>query len=234
MESFTLLKFWKGTDVGGGANLHSSTTGTPTILPDVSHHSTDTEDDNYDDDDEGPFFDLEFTVGDGDKRAKHKDREYTDDGDEGREDDDIDSDEGTDDEDKREEFAFSLSSSDPNLSLSPSDDLSPRPKKTVSKQRNQSQSKFFTVKFKDKEAPIVSLFTKDNSSRSTNKSQKQPSSDELASDEKKLSKDVMPKYLKMVKARVSKRNSGKMISPLPKSESEVRESPPRSDARREK
>ncbi|GFY83658.1 hypothetical protein Acr_03g0004320 [Actinidia rufa] len=206
MESFTLLKFWKGTDVGGGANLHSSTTGTPTILPDVSHHSTDTEDDNYDDDDEGPFFDLEFTVGDGDERAKHKDREYTDDGDEGREDDDIDSDEGTDDEDKREEFAFSLSSSDPNLSLSPSDDL-------FFDGTELNPKRQFSLLKSDKEAPIVSLFTKDNSSRSTNKSQKQPSSDELASDEKKLSKDVMPKYLKMVKARVSKRNSGKMISP---------------------
>ncbi|PSR91468.1 Membrane-associated kinase regulator [Actinidia chinensis var. chinensis] len=270
MEAFTLLKFWKGAD-GGGNNLRSSTTCSTKILTAVSHHSTDTEDDNYDDD-EGPFFDLEFTLDDGGEQAKHEDRDCTDDGGEGREDADVESDEGTDDEDEREEFKFSLSSGDPNLSLSPSDDLffdgsesnakpqvsllksatkfrvlmlklkKSKAEKPVSKQKNQSQSKFFTVKFKVEEAPIVSLFTRDNSSRSTNKSQKQQNSDESASDEKKLSKDVMQKYLKLVKPlyiRASKRHAGKMSSPpaksaAEKSESEVRESSKRTKAKREK
>lgn len=64
------------------------------------------------------------------------------------------------------------------------------------------QSKFFTVKFKVEEVPIMSLFTRDNNS--SRKSQKHNAED---SEEKKFSKDVMQKYLKKVKplyVRVSK------------------------------
>ncbi|KAL6986331.1 hypothetical protein U1Q18_019698 [Sarracenia purpurea var. burkii] len=83
-------------------------------------------------------------------------------------------------------------------------------------QNHQSQSKLFTVKFKVEDVPIMSLFTRENSSRASsggNKSQKQQSSDESASDEKRFSKDVMQKYLKMVKPlyiRVSKRHGEKL------------------------
>lgn len=84
------------------------------------------------------------------------------------------------------------------------------------KNENQTKSKFFAVKFKVEEVPIVSLFTRDNSSRvsggttttNNNKTQKQ-TSDESTSEENRFSKDViMQKYLKMVKPlyiRVSRR-----------------------------
>jgi hypothetical protein len=71
------------------------------------------------------------------------------------------------------------------------------------------------VKLKVEEVPIVSLFTRDNSSRISTKtqSQKPQISEEAASDEKRFSKEVMQKYLKMVKplyVRVSKRYGDKM------------------------
>lgn len=68
--------------------------------------------------------------------------------------------------------------------------------------------------------PIVSLFTRDNSSRASsgtinnnnNKSQKKETSDESGPDEKRVSKDGVQRYLKMVKPlyiRVSKRHGEK-------------------------
>ncbi|XP_044485867.1 probable membrane-associated kinase regulator 2 [Mangifera indica] len=76
----------------------------------------------------------------------------------------------------------------------------------------EKQSKFFTVKFKVEEVPIVSMFTRDNSS--SRKSQNPLNLEYSAtSDEKKFSKDVMQKYLKKVKPlyiRVSKRYGEKL------------------------
>lgn len=282
MEAFSLLKYWRGggATADGGANVRPSTT--TTIVTAVSHHSAEsTDDDDEEEEDDGPFFDLEFTVPDEeDEQEKHE----VNDGDEEREDDDIESD-GTE-----SEFKFTLSSgssgerTDPNLSLSPSDDLffkgrlvpvepssivfngsdsesnsksqfsllksatkfrvlmlkfkksksnvgektepeqkKEEPEKQKQQQQqnqnqNQSESKHFTVKFKVEEVPIVSLFTRDNSSRASSgtnrKSQKQQSLDEpVVSDEKRFSKDVMNKYLKMVKplyVRVSKRYGEKL------------------------
>ena len=80
-------------------------------------------------------------------------------------------------------------------------------------QKNQQQGKFFAVKFKVEEVPIVSLFTRDNSSRVSNKSQKQSSESETVSEEKRFAKEVMQKYLKMVKplyVRVSRRYGEKL------------------------
>lgn len=299
MEAFSLLKYWRG---GGGAlgadavslrasaaNVRTGAAGATTIVTAVSNQVVDTDDE---DDDDGPFFDLEFTVPDeeeeeedGEEEGDVKSSGNVEEGEE-EEDDDVES---TGSEGERE-FKFTLSSSgssadrtDPNLSLSPSDDLffkgrlvpiepsslvfnSSEPnakanqfpvsflksatkfrvfmlglKKSKSstaekmesngsasaaqkqqKQESQGQpqpqqqeSKFFTVKFKVEEVPIMSLFTRDNSSRSstgTTKAQKQ-SSDETASDEKRFSKDVMQKYLKMVKplyVRVSRRYGDKL------------------------
>ncbi|PIN07245.1 hypothetical protein CDL12_20190 [Handroanthus impetiginosus] len=67
-------------------------------------------------------------------------------------------------------------------------------------------SKFLAVKFKVEEVPLVSLFTRDSSSKENNgKGVKHNVED---SDERKLTKEVVQKYLKMVKpfyVRVSKR-----------------------------
>ncbi|KAK1587275.1 hypothetical protein Q3G72_011313 [Acer saccharum] len=88
----------------------------------------------------------------------------------------------------------------------------------------EKQSKFFTVKFKVEEVPIVSLFTRDNngSRKAQSLSQKHQNNNNVvedsvsvsvSSDEKRFSKDVMQKYLKKVKplyVRVSKRYGEKL------------------------
>ncbi|XP_022773319.1 probable membrane-associated kinase regulator 2 [Durio zibethinus] len=79
---------------------------------------------------------------------------------------------------------------------------------TQEENNNNNKNKFFTVKFKVEDVPIMSLFSRDNS-----KSQKQQSSEYSFSDEKKFSKDVMQKYLKKVKpfyVRVSRKYAEKL------------------------
>lgn len=81
--------------------------------------------------------------------------------------------------------------------------------------RQQQPSKFFTVKFKVEEAPLVSLFTRDNSkgSKKSNNDGEISDSTSSVSEDKKFSKDVMQKYLKKVKpfyVRVSKRYGEKL------------------------
>ncbi|PPR96966.1 hypothetical protein GOBAR_AA23698 [Gossypium barbadense] len=122
--------------------------------------------------------------GEGNEEKKEEDEDGNIEGDESEEQsdgDDAKSDDGSFDGDDRE-FNFTLSSGsssdpcDPNLTLSPSDDL------------------FFK-------------------GRDNSKSQKQQSSEDSVSDEKKFTKDVMQKYLKKVKplyVRVSRRYGEKL------------------------
>ncbi|XVE64762.1 hypothetical protein DITRI_Ditri07aG0127800 [Diplodiscus trichospermus] len=285
MEAFSLLKYWRGggTSVGGSGNAcvnarSAAGGGTTKIVTALATHEVvDTDDD---DDDDGPFFDLEFAVPDEDETEENEEIDEGDNvEDEESEDqtDDVDakSDDGCSDGER--EFNFTLSSgssndrSDPNLTLSPSDDLffkgklvpvepntaldskppqfhvsllksatkfrvlllrfkkskfnstektdsasangsvsipTATPKNIETIQEENNKNKFFTVKFKVEEVPIMSLFSRDNS-----KSQKQQSSEYSVSDEKKFSKDVMQKYLKKVKplyVRVSRRYGEKL------------------------
>ncbi|EOY24874.1 Uncharacterized protein TCM_016357 isoform 1 [Theobroma cacao] len=302
MEAFSLLKYWRGGGGGGGlggaaggggsnacVNARSAGTagGTTTIVTAVTtHQAVDTDDD---DDDDGPFFDLEFAVPDEDETEENEEIGKEEDNveDEESEDQIDDFDAKSDDggSDGEREFNFTLSSgsindrSDPNLTLSPSDDLffkgrlvpiepnssldskppqfpvsllksatkfrvfllrfkksklnstektesasangsvsvptaTPKKQDTTQEENNNNNSnnnnknKFFTVKFKVEEVPIMSLFSRDNS-----KSQKQQISEDSVSDEKKFSKDVMQKYLKKVKplyVRVSRRYGEKL------------------------
>ncbi|TYJ06717.1 hypothetical protein E1A91_A12G254000v1 [Gossypium mustelinum] len=286
MEAFSLLKYWRGG--GGGSNgcvsARSAATagGTTTIVTAVSTRQVvDTDDD---DDEDGPFFDLEFAVPDEDETERNEEKKEEDEdgnieGDESEEQsdgDDAKSDDGSFDGDDRE-FNFTLSSGsssdpcDPNLTLSPSDDLffkgrlvpieanscleskppqfpvsllksatkfrvfllrfkksklnstektesgsangpvsvpTTTKKQETTQEENNNKNKLFTVKFKVEEVPIMSLFSRDNS-----KSQKQQSSEDSVSDEKKFTKDVMQKYLKKVKplyVRVSRRYGEKL------------------------
>ncbi|XAR70242.1 hypothetical protein NMG60_11027030 [Bertholletia excelsa] len=297
MEAFSLLKYWRAAGGGGGEATTDAggyaRAGATTIVTAVGQHSTETDEDDGDDD--GPFFDLEFTVPDeeeGDEQEKREDSDFANcvdvGGDETGDNDNVVVSDESDGENEGE-FKFALSSgssgdrTDPNIALSPSDDLffkgrlvpietssidfnggEPNAKSQFSllksatkfrvlmlkfkrsktnaaekaengsasttpkqqqkqeeppkekKQQNQTQSKLFTVKFKVEEVPIMSLFTRDSSSRASsanNKSQKQQSSEESAPDEKKFSKEVMQRYLKMVKPlyiRVSKRYGEKL------------------------
>ncbi|KAG1367735.1 putative membrane-associated kinase regulator 2 [Cocos nucifera] len=89
---------------------------------------------------------------------------------------------------------------------------SPAPTETS---RKQHQRKLF-IKFKVEEVPIVSLFTRDNSSRSSGSSRSakfHADDGSLASEEKRFSKDVVQKYLNKIKplyVRVSKRYGEKL------------------------
>nr|XP_010924769.1 probable membrane-associated kinase regulator 2 [Elaeis guineensis] len=81
--------------------------------------------------------------------------------------------------------------------------------------RKQHRRKLF-IKFKVEEVPIVSLFTRDNSSRSSSSSRSakfHADDGSLASEEKRFSKDVVQKYLNKIKplyVRVSKRYGEKL------------------------
>ncbi|CAO2819138.1 unnamed protein product, partial [Amaranthus hypochondriacus] len=271
MEAFSLLKYWKSTSNGGenGVSPQTSlttsapTSSTSTIVTAASDaHDSDTTDDD------GPFFDLEFTV-------------PTEDEDE--EEEETDNDEENNDEKEAEEIYEELEVESEerelegtNLTLSPSDDLFfkgrivsidasevssenksvqfPIPvslvksatkfrvfltglKRSKSKSKQQqclplqshnhnNKNKFFAVRFKIDDVPVLSLLTRassnsnnsvTNASDSLNgkddeKRQKQPEkSDEKDEGEKKntLKKEVVQKYLKMVKplyVKVSKKN----------------------------
>ncbi|KAL5814272.1 hypothetical protein ACOSQ4_024913 [Xanthoceras sorbifolium] len=318
MEAFSLLKYWRGGGLGGsgggegGSNLRSATatSATTTIVTAVTHQAAETDDD--DDGDDGPFFDLEFAVQDeAEAEEEEEEDEDEDDDDDGgvindrtndgedNENDDIESEhDGAVSDEEEREFNFTISSNssgnddrtDPNLTLSPSDDLffkgslvpiepsslvfnsaepNSKPQFPVSllksatkfrvfmlgfkkskqnanekpelnasaapadgatpKQQQQQpkpeaekekQSKFFTVKFKVEEVPIVSLFTRDNNGSRKSQSQKHHNNNVVedsvsvsVSDEKRFSKEVMQKYLKKVKplyVRVSKRYGEKL------------------------
>ncbi|PRQ17546.1 hypothetical protein RchiOBHm_Chr7g0196191 [Rosa chinensis] len=292
MEAFSLLKYWRGGGLvassappNGPNNVTSAAATILTAVAENSDESHETDDD--DDDDDGPFFDLEFAVPD--EAEAHEASGSSDSATSGEEsevevhqdgEDDESDDDDVDVDGEEGEFNFTVSSgssndgTDPNLSMSPSDDLffkgklvpiepssivfnpsEPNSKAQFAgsllksatkfrvfmsglkksksnsngpenkteptngsvqeqheKQENkqQKQGKLFTVKLKVEEVPIVSLFTRDNSSRISTKTQNQKtqSSEEAASEERRFSKEVMQKYLKMVKplyVRVSKR-----------------------------
>ncbi|KAK8483354.1 hypothetical protein V6N13_096226 [Hibiscus sabdariffa] len=134
MEAFSLLKYWRG---GGGGNnacvaacsVASAAGGsTTTIVAAVTNNQVmDTDDENEDD---GPFFDLEFAVSDDDE-TEEEGGNVEEEEESGDQNDGVDakSDDGCSDGDR--EFNFMLSSgssndpseSDPNLAVSPLDDL---------------------------------------------------------------------------------------------------------------
>ncbi|XAR55102.1 hypothetical protein NMG60_11030495 [Bertholletia excelsa] len=181
MEAFSLLRYWRGgsSTTDGGAN-----TADTTIVAVTTHHVTDTDDEEAGDgEDDGPFFDLEFTLPDcedGEKPAKLEDR---------------DSANSTDDKDEETEGGVDSDGIDceneGDLRSSPSIDLESNSKsqffllksatkfrvmmlklkkskthvaeKTVAEKnelQNKKDSKLFTVNFRIEEAPLVSLFSK--------------------------------------------------------------------------
>ncbi|KAK1268961.1 putative membrane-associated kinase regulator 2 [Acorus gramineus] len=239
METFSLLKYWRAAP---SANARTTTTTVASTTDDEA------------DADEGPFFDLEFALPD----------DEDDEGDEAGGDD-----EGSDDDGTRG-FGFTVSSEggrtdpDPDLSLSPSDDLffkgrldssnnntsnknhqfpiclaksatkfrvfmlglkKPRPPPPPSpaaaapevtaaaeKSNPHQNGRFFTVKFKVGEVPVVSLFTRDHSSRSNRGHKHSPLEESASADDKRFAKDVMQKYLRMIKplyVNASKRSAEK-------------------------
>ncbi|CAA3000072.1 Hypothetical predicted protein [Olea europaea subsp. europaea] len=73
-----------------------------------------------------------------------------------------------------------------------------KPKKMVKKMRLYIQgNKFFFTKFKVEEVPLVSLFTRDSSSKGNNNDGVQKNEvEDKDSNEKNLTKEIVQKYLK--------------------------------------
>ncbi|KAL0910403.1 hypothetical protein M5K25_021382 [Dendrobium thyrsiflorum] len=259
MESFGLLRYWRGGTSGSSSAANMPAAEAMTLLePAVDDEETD---------DEGPFFDLEF--------ADPEDRSAERGG-------DHDEDEQLEDGEDEKDFDFSLNSSDGSdiRPISTSDDiffkgklvplesssiviaagdsdqktqlavsllksatkfrvfiLGLRKSKSatvesnaagVSPKQSQLPSKFFFIKFKVEEVPIVSLFTRDGSSRNqvgVAKTMEKISDIDAGEDaavapapsEEKTkssnSKEVMQKYLSKIKplyVRVSKRYADKL------------------------
>ncbi|KAJ9555299.1 hypothetical protein OSB04_009913 [Centaurea solstitialis] len=141
MEAFSLLRYWRTNaattttttadttaTATTTADVRTSTATSTTIVTAVSAQTSETEDNEgeNDDNDHGPFFDLEFSLpaeGEGDDEHAKEDGE-TDEGDSDG------SDESDEEEDERE-LKFTLlsgtssggSTTDANISVSPSDDL---------------------------------------------------------------------------------------------------------------
>ncbi|XP_058100187.1 probable membrane-associated kinase regulator 2 [Magnolia sinica] len=213
MEAFSLLKYWRG---GAGANVRTSNT--TTIATAVRRAPSETDD--YED--EGPFFDMEFTV------PVEEDE---------REEDGYEEEEGSDEMEGEGGLDFRVSSGK-TLPLSPSDHLffkgrvvSIEPSSVVfdpSKRqfpisflRSATKFRVFLLGFKKpKPSPETnSSAQKQQSSRFFTVKMNQQHLDDAASEDgisapemKKLAKDVMHKYLKMIKplyVRVSRRQGQK-------------------------
>ncbi|XP_022849694.1 probable membrane-associated kinase regulator 2 [Olea europaea var. sylvestris] len=261
MEAFTLLKFRRGGSGTGTSFFTGNLTSKPRTATTSSSAtalkppSADTDDAA---DDDGPYFDLEFTLPDEEEEeAKIQDNED-------------ESEESEDENDDQEgELKFELSK-DLERILSPSDELffkghllpiepssillnSPennskfpaalvksatkfrvlllklkksksekneangQPKTQENGKENQAKiqgNKFFFVKFKVEEVPLVSLFSRDSSSKGNNNDGVQKNEvEDKDSNEKKLTKETVQKYLKKVKPlyiRVSKRYGEKL------------------------
>ncbi|KAL0289792.1 UNVERIFIED_CONTAM: putative membrane-associated kinase regulator 2 [Sesamum calycinum] len=293
MEAFSLLKYWRSS--GGAAG--GATTGvfgtadstpnaratTKTIVASASAAASPYSSDGED----GPYFDLEFTLPEQESDAeeehlaetkrKAQKTENEDETESGSDADEISVQENDDDEEG--ELKFAVTSTDENVTFSPSDELffkgnlvsiepssillngseenskfpvfllksatkfrvlllklkKSKPANGVSLEKadknevataqvsappsigekeNQGKvrGKLLAVKFKVEEVPLVSLFTRDSSSKENPggkglKHSAQDSETTAGSDEKKLAKEVVQKYLKMVKPfyiRVSK------------------------------
>ncbi|KAK8625959.1 hypothetical protein V6N13_133616 [Hibiscus sabdariffa] len=220
MEAFSLLKYWRGGGTGtattnacvnGNTRSTSTATCTTTIVTAATTHlALDT------DDDDGPFFDLEFAVHETEENEANVEDEGCQDS---NDDVDTNSDGGCSASETGLNFTVSNNcGSEPNLSLDSNPPLfrvsflksaakvrifllrlkksasngAVTPKKQAkTKEPNSSiddKNKFFTVNFKVEEVPVMSLFSKDNS----NRYHKLQTSDNSVS-------DVMQRYLKKVK-----------------------------------
>ena len=239
MEVLSLLKYWRGS--GGGYQTFVSGNGIRSTFPitTISASATPPHEDESTDDD-GPFFDLEFSVPDDESDGARLENDVSGEG---------QRDEASDDE---REFDLTLTSGSTTSTDLPAEELfvkgGSKPQMLnvsllrtklrvlmlgLRKQKNhtvdphsssvpevipfpkhtsQRHGKPFTVKFKVEEAPIVSLFTRDNSWRNGGLNSKPPKQQTDDCLEKKPSKELVQKYLGKIKplyVRVSKRHGEK-------------------------
>ncbi|CAI8589357.1 unnamed protein product [Vicia faba] len=252
MEAFTLLKYWRGAGLVGLSPSPETTT--TTILSAVSDSE---DDDNNNDEDEGPFFDLEFTAPDEEQVHVYEETNHNNqqqESDNGGNETETETEFNitlSPSSNERNDANLPLSPSEdiqilelkPSFVLNNPSEPNSKPQFTASllksatkfrvfmsglkKPKNETKQKPNRIKFKIEEVPIVSLFTRDNSSKgninnNNNKSQTNQNQNQNLNlklehvalsplEEKRFSKEVvMHKYLKMVKPlyiRVSRRYS---------------------------
>ncbi|XP_059644863.1 probable membrane-associated kinase regulator 2 [Cornus florida] len=222
MEAFTLLKHWKGGGVAafhGGANVRSTNTNTNTnttntsttvVRTTVSHDQTAKTDEE--DDDDGPYIDLEFTQPD---EEDDKGSNSVEDGDEERE-DDFESEE-TDGENDETDFEFTPSSMEFNGS-----DSNSKSQFQASLLKSASKFRAMVLKLKKSKFSVSAPGTPKQAAQNLDSQSKfltgnlkiEESGDKSASDhDKRFSEEVKQRYLKIVKplyVRVSKRYGEKL------------------------
>ncbi|XP_019422942.1 PREDICTED: probable membrane-associated kinase regulator 2 [Lupinus angustifolius] len=204
MEAFTLLKYWRG---AAGLRLLSSST-TTTILTAADEHS--------DAGDDGPFFDIEFTLPDDTENGKHNHH--------------IEEDE----ESECERELKLMQMENPNISLSPShhnlfferkllhvvepssSEPNPKPHQFNSSSKFRvfmsalKKSKSSSSSSSSSNSPSDSLPTESSQKNKDSFNNKKESSPE---EKQRFSKEAMQKYLKMVKplyVKVSRRYMDKL------------------------
>ncbi|URE09460.1 hypothetical protein MUK42_23830 [Musa troglodytarum] len=268
MESFTLLKYWRGGGGGGGGSTVAETlracSATPVVATAFLHPSSATTDDGGDnDDDEGPFFDLEFPaltvdneVEEGEFNFELSSVGHGGGGNGGGGGDDIRSEGFSPTEDLffkgklvplgPSSIVIAASESDNKPQFPATSILRSatkfrvfllglrKPKPTAAEpnaaavaaassrqQLQQHQSRFF-VKFKVEELPIISLFTRDSSSRNSSANGAvKPQAEDTAvavttAEEKRLAREVIQKYVNMIKplyVRASRKHGEKPMLP---------------------
>lgn len=206
MEVFTFLKYWRG-----GANVRPTVTEIVTAPVET--------------DGDGPFFDLEFGVeNENEPSLPEPDSSDSETEEEfnvpvspsnnlffegepipGQTGTDPDSDSDSDPNIKSQFSRLKLATNFRVLmpKLKKNKEIS---SKKTEKVKNETKSKFSTIKFKLEETRIKSVFKRDNSLKSRKKSE--------CTEEKKVSRDVhvMQRYLKMV--RIVKRNGGDVAAEM--------------------
>ncbi|KAI3823678.1 hypothetical protein L1987_05118 [Smallanthus sonchifolius] len=140
MDALSLLRYWRnnGGDGTTNANVRTTTTtatgNTTTIVTGVNSQASETGDEEDDENDHGPFFDLEFSLpaeGDEGGDEEREKNEETENGSDYGEEEDDDDDEDSDGSERELKFTLVSGSSgdsnnstaDLNVSVSPSDDL---------------------------------------------------------------------------------------------------------------
>ncbi|KAK9143884.1 hypothetical protein Syun_013284 [Stephania yunnanensis] len=221
MEALTLLKYWRGGASGGAA-----ATATATTLRQEVVEPPELEEDDGDDD--GPFFDLELALPCNEEnsnlslslspsddlffRGRFVTIEESSSSSSSLSSDSCSPVYDTAEPVSKLQLVLSLLKTATKLRVSV---LGSKKSKSAPEIANADQSppilsKFFTVKFRFEEVhsnPVVSLFTRDFSSKSSSgtKENRHSSCDEVGSEERRFVKDVLQKYVKMIKPFYAKR-----------------------------
>lgn len=231
MEAFSLLRYWRsnGGDETGNANVRTSTASptATTIVTAVGSQTSETGDEEDNENDHGPFFDLEFSLPAEEEEGDDEDTKEgeTENGVGYGEEDEEDSD-GSDGLEDDRELKFTLlsgssgdSTNDANISVSPSDDLffkgsfvpvdqttetnSKSPQFRVSLMKSATKFRVMMLKFKkSKLNGESSESTESNASGSSNSKEEQKKDEEKQTTDQNGGSEGSGKSMTTVKFKV--------------------------------